>query len=134
MKNLAPTAAFLIVLFILLGCQKNDRSQTCIKGRVVAHRCMGTIIQVIEGDFDPSLVTPKWRDTLKLQKGEPAPEISNVFKLRNPCKHLLDEGDEFHFKMLPGETENTCAYCLTLDLIPPSSANGIVICEEALPK
>ncbi len=108
------------------GCKKSQ----CLKGKIVAAKCMGTIVQITDGKFDASLVTSKWKDSLRAEAAEPAPELSNVFRLINPCKYALKEGDEIYFTIKTGEKEEGCASCMAYDLKPPSNSNAITICTE----
>ena len=115
------------------ACKKNNEKKACLQGKVILTRCMGTVIQITSGVYDPSLVTPKWRDTLKMKAGEATIEYENVFQLINPCNHQLAQGDEIFFAMIE-EEEKTCAMCLAADLIPPSQKNAISLCAEASDK
>ena len=52
----------------------------------------------------------------------------------NPCKHTLREEDEFYFTIKAGEANDTCAYCLALDILLPPRANAITICAGTTSK
>jgi hypothetical protein len=64
MKTIKLPFALLLTTLLFFACQKNEGLEICLKGKVIATRCMGTIVQITEGNFDASLVTAKWRDSL----------------------------------------------------------------------
>ena len=115
------------------ACKKNNEKKNCLQGKVILTRCMGTVVQITSGVYDPSIVTPKWRDTLKMKAGEATIEYENVFQLVNPCNHQLVQGDEIHF-MIKEEEEKTCAMCFAADLIAPPQKNAISLCADASDK
>jgi hypothetical protein len=119
-----------VVLFIVVTEKKACKKSECLKGKVVAVKCMGTVIQITDGKFDPSLVAAKWKDSLKVQGGETVPELSNVFRLKNPCKFTFKEGEEISFTINNEEKEEACATCMAYDLMPPSKNIAISMCSE----
>ncbi len=129
-------ASLALIVIGQSSCEKSKNTQAnCLRGKVVASKCMGTVIQITEGNFDPSLVTAKWRDTLLIQSGQQPPEFSNVFKLINPCDHQdLTEGKEFYFTIKTHTEAEKCNYCLAYDIAPPSSKLSVAICSSGTVK
>jgi hypothetical protein len=127
MKILIAFAIILLLAKEKKACKKNE----CLKGRVVTTKCMGTVIQITDGKFDASLVTAKWKDSLKTEAGESTPELNNVFRLANPCKLNLKEGDEILFTISTTEKDEPCATCMAFDLKPPTKKAAIVLCNES---
>jgi hypothetical protein len=126
MKLLTGFAIILLFAAEKKACNKSE----CLIGRVVAKKCMGTVIQITDGKFDESLVTPKWKDSLRTEAGESVPELTNVFVVSNPCNLNLKEGDVISFTIGSTGKDEPCATCMAFDLKPPAKKNAITLCER----
>jgi len=80
---------------------------------VVKGICMNYVIQVLDPDFDSSLIELNWTNEFS--------DISytNVFALGSVCDFPedIDEGDEFNF-IIDNSKQNNCAVCLAYSPTP----------------
>ena len=108
---------YLFVIFFLLGCSKNNPDkelEISYKGKLVVKGiCMNYVIQVLDLDFDSSLLELNWTNEFS--------DISytNVFALGSVCDFPedIDEGDEFNF-IIDNSKENNCPVCLAYSPTP----------------
>ena len=108
---------YLFALLLLLSCSKNNPEnelEDTYKGKLVVKGiCMNYVIQVLDPDFDSSLIELNWTNEFS--------DISytNVFALGSVCDFPedIDEGDEFSF-IIDNSKENNCAVCLAYSPTP----------------
>jgi hypothetical protein len=116
------TAFFLILVFSFsvsaFQCKKNNNSYAgeCIKGRLIDALCGNIIVQVIDGDYNPSLVVNNWHDP---QSGN---TYDKVFAVSNFCDISgIIKGQEFNFHFEAGTALNTCPVCAAIRPLPPKA-------------
>jgi hypothetical protein len=108
---------YLFALLFLLSCSKNNSDtelESSYKGKLVVKGiCMNYVIQVLDSDFDSSLIELNWINEFS--------DISytNVFALGSVCDFPedIDEGDEFNF-IIDNSKDNNCAVCLAYSPTP----------------
>jgi hypothetical protein len=108
---------YLFALLFLLSCSKNNPDselEISYKGKLVVKGiCMNYVIQVLDSDFDSSLIELNWTNEFS--------DISytNVFALGSVCDFPedIDEGDEFNF-IIDNSKDNNCAVCLAYSPTP----------------
>ena len=108
---------YLFALLFLLSCSKNisdSELESSYKGKLVVKGiCMNYVIQVLDSDFDSSLIELNWINEFS--------DISytNVFALGSVCDFPedIDEGDEFNF-IIDNSKDNNCAVCLAYSPTP----------------
>jgi hypothetical protein len=108
---------YLFALLFLLSCSKNNSDselESSYKGKLVVKGiCMNYVIQVLDSDFDSSLIELNWINEFS--------DISytNVFALGSVCDFPedIDEGDEFNF-IIDNFKNNNCAVCLAYSPTP----------------
>ena len=108
---------YLFALLFLLSCAKNNPDtelEISYKGKLVVKGiCMNYVIQVLDSDFDSSLIELNWTNEFS--------DISytNVFALGSVCDFPedIDEGDEFNF-IIDNSKDNNCAVCLAYSPTP----------------
>ena len=108
---------YLFALLFFLSCSKNNSDselESSYKGKlVVMGICMNYVIQVLDSDFDSSLIELNWTNEFS--------DISytNVFALGSVCDFPedIDEGDEFNF-IIDNSKDNNCAVCLAYSPTP----------------
>ncbi len=108
---------YLFALLFLLSCSKNNSDselESSYKGKLVVKGiCMNYVIQVLDSDFDSSLIELNWTNEFS--------DISytNVFALGSVCDFPedIDEGDEFNF-IIDNSKDNNCAVCLAYSPTP----------------
>jgi hypothetical protein len=108
---------YLFALLFLLSCSKNNPEnelEDTYKGKLVVKGiCMNYVIQVLDPDFDSSLIELNWTNEFS--------DISytNVFALGSVCDFPedIDEGDEFNF-IIDNSKQNNCAVCLAYSPTP----------------
>jgi len=108
---------YLFALLFLLSCSKNNPEnelENTYKGKLVVKGiCMNYVIQVLDPNFDSSLIESNWINEFS--------DISyaNVFALESICDFPedIDEGDEFSF-IIDNSKENNCAVCLAYSPTP----------------
>lgn len=108
---------YLFALLFLLSCSKNNSEnelEDTYRGKLVVKGiCMNYVIQVLDPDFDSSLIELNWTNEFS--------DISytNVFALGSVCDFPedIDEGDEFNF-IIDNSKQNNCAVCLAYSPTP----------------
>jgi len=108
---------YLFALLFILSCSKNNSDselESSYKGKLVVKGiCMNYVIQVLDSDFDSSLIELNWINEFS--------DISytNVFALGSVCDFPedIDEGDEFNF-IIDNSKDNNCAVCLAYSPTP----------------
>ena len=108
---------YLFALLFLLSCSKNNSDtelESSYKGKLVVKGiCMNYVIQVLDSNFDSSLIELNWTNEYS--------DISytNVFALGSVCDFPedIDEGDEFNF-IIDNFKNNNCAVCLAYSPTP----------------
>jgi hypothetical protein len=108
---------YLFALLFLLSCSKNNSDselESSYKGKLVVKGiCMNYVIQVLDSNFDSSLIELNWTNEFS--------DISytNVFALGSVCDFPedIDEGDEFNF-IIDNSKDNNCAVCLAYSPTP----------------
>tara|TARA_B100000678_G_scaffold241961_1_gene213100 strand:+ start:62 stop:433 length:372 start_codon:yes stop_codon:yes gene_type:complete len=108
---------YLFALLFILSCSKNNSDselESSYKGKLVVKGiCMNYVIQVLDSDFDSSLIELNWTNEFS--------DISytNVFALGSVCDFPedIDEGDEFNF-IIDNSKDNNCAVCLAYSPTP----------------
>ena len=108
---------YLFALLFLLSCSKNNSDtelESSYKGKLVVKGiCMNYVIQVLDSDFDSSLIELNWINEFS--------DISytNVFALGSVCDFPedIEEGDEFNF-IIDNFKNNNCAVCLAYSPTP----------------
>lgn len=108
---------YLFALLFLLSCSKKNPDTelgSSYKGKLVVKGiCMNYVIQVLDPDFDSSLIELNWTNEFS--------DISytNVFALGSVCDFPedIDEGDEFNF-IIDNSKQNNCAVCLAYSPTP----------------
>ena len=108
---------YLFALLLLLSCSKNNSDselESSYKGKLVVKGiCMNYVIQVLDSDFDSSLIELNWINEFS--------DISytNVFALGSVCDFPedIEEGDEFNF-IIDNFKNNNCAVCLAYSPTP----------------
>ena len=108
---------YLFARLFLLSCSKNNSDselESSYKGKLVVKGiCMNYVIQVLDSDFDSSLIELNWTNEFS--------DISytNVFALGSVCDFPedIDEGDEFNF-IIDNSKDNNCAVCLAYSPTP----------------
>ena len=108
---------YLFALLFLLSCSKNNSDselESSYKGKLVVKGiCMNYVIQVLDSDFDSSLIELNWTNEFS--------DISytNVFALGSVCDFPdnIEEGDDFNF-IIDNSKDNNCAVCLAYSPTP----------------
>ena len=108
---------YLFALLFILSCSKKNSDselESSYKGKLVVKGiCMNYVIQVLDSDFDSSLIELNWTNEFS--------DISytNVFALGSVCDFPedIDEGDEFNF-IIDNSKDNNCAVCLAYSPTP----------------
>ncbi len=108
---------YLFALLLLLSCSKNNPEnelEDTYRGKLVVKGiCMNYVIQVLDPDFDSSLIELNWTNEFS--------DIlyTNVFALGSICDFPedIDEGDEFNF-IIDNSKQNNCAVCLAYSPTP----------------
>ncbi len=108
---------YLFALLFILSCSKKNSDselESSYKGKLVVKGiCMNYVIQVLDSDFDSSLIELNWINEFS--------DISytNVFALGSVCDFPedIDEGDEFNF-IIDNSKDNNCAVCLAYSPTP----------------
>ena len=100
----------LTILFLLnLTCNKSDvASVNCVKAKLVLQGiCMNYVIQIVEGNVDPSLYEATWVNPMSNVT------YQNVFGLASICTFpsTIKEGDEFYFNIPKNPVTQTCPQC-----------------------
>ncbi len=87
----------LTMCFVLVSCSKEESTilePGQFKGKLVLKGiCMNYVIQMVDGDLDPSLYEKQWIHPTDEQT------YTNVFALESVCTfpNTIEEGDEFFF-------------------------------------
>jgi len=108
---------YLFALLFLLSCSKNNSDselESSYKGKLVVKGiCMNYVIQVLDSDFDSSLIELNWTNEFS------GISFTNVFALGSVCDfpENIDEGDEFNF-IIDNSKDNNCAVCLAYSPTP----------------
>ena len=108
---------YLFALLFLLSCSKNNSDtelESSYKGKLVVKGiCMNYVIQVLDSDFDSSLIELNWTNEFS------GISFTNVFALGSVCDfpENIEEGDEFNF-IIDNSKNNNCAVCLAYSPTP----------------
>ena len=108
---------YLFALLFLLSCSKNSPDtelESSYKGKLVVKGiCMNYVIQVLDSDFDSSLIELNWTNEFS------GISFTNVFALGSVCDfpENIEEGDEFNF-IIDNSKNNNCAVCLAYSPTP----------------
>jgi hypothetical protein len=109
-----------IILVFMLGsgimCQPKQVTVPTLKGKLVLNRaCSNFVIQVLEGNIEPSKIDALWKDTVNDST------YINVFAVANRCTFPsgLAEGDTIIFALDPNPQPQTCAICQIYYPTPP---------------
>lgn len=108
---------YLFALLFLLSCSKNNSDtelESSYKGKLVVKGiCMNYVIQVLDSNFDSSLIELNWTNEFS------GISFTNVFALGSVCDFPedIDEGDEFNF-IIDNFKNNNCAVCLAYSPTP----------------
>ncbi len=108
---------YLFALLFLLSCSKNSPDtelESSYKGKLVVKGiCMNYVIQVLDSDFDSSLIELNWTNEFS------GITFTNVFALGSVCDfpENIEEGDEFNF-IIDNSKNNNCAVCLAYSPTP----------------
>ena len=112
---------FSFVIITGFTCRKDEFLTGCLKGIVVDNYCANIIIQVTEGNYDPSLVNQTWEDPLT------GMTYNNVFTVRNYCEVQADgiqDGQTISFRIGEEGLNNSCVTCMGIR--PTPSRQNIV--------
>jgi hypothetical protein len=116
-------AAALLLTATGFQCEKNENVTPCLKAKVIDALCGDIILQIIEGQYDPRLVSSTWTDS---QSGA---AYSNVFAVANYCEFLgsgAQKGDTVSFRFSPTPANNSCFICLATRPTPDKKNNIIL--------
>tara|TARA_B100000809_G_scaffold189260_1_gene187767 strand:- start:241 stop:612 length:372 start_codon:yes stop_codon:yes gene_type:complete len=108
---------YLFALLFLLSCSKNNSDtelESSYKGKLVVKGiCMNYVIQVLDSNFDSSLIELNWINEFS------GISFTNVFALGSVCDfpENIEEGDEFNF-IIDNSKNNNCAVCLAYSPTP----------------
>jgi len=108
---------YLFALLFLLSCSKNNSDtelESSYKGKLVVKGiCMNYVIQVLDSNFDFSLIELNWTNEFS------GISFTNVFALGSVCDfpENIEEGDEFNF-IIDNFKNNNCAVCLAYSPTP----------------
>jgi hypothetical protein len=108
---------YLFALLFLLSCSKNNSDselESSYKGKLVVKGiCMNYVIQVLDSNFDSSLIELNWINEFS------GISFTNVFALGSVCDfpENIEEGDEFNF-IIDNFKNNNCAVCLAYSPTP----------------
>jgi hypothetical protein len=108
---------YLFALLFLLSCSKNNSDselESSYKGKLVVKGiCMNYVIQVLDSNFDSSLIELNWTNEFS------GISFTNVFALGSVCDfpENIEEGDEFNF-IIDNFKNNNCAVCLAYSPTP----------------
>ncbi len=111
----------IVLTFFVLSafqCHRPTAAAPCFKAKLQKKAiCMNYTLSVVEGNIDPSMVEPTWKDP------NTGIEYNNAFGLGNPCDFpaSIAEGDEFYFEI--GGTDNNCAVCQAYYPTPSKKLN-----------
>ena len=108
---------YLFALLFLLSCSKNNSDtelESSYKGKLVVKGiCMNYVIQVLDSNFDSSLIELNWTNEFS------GISFTNVFALGSVCDfpENIEEGYEFNF-IIDNFKNNNCAVCLAYSPTP----------------
>lgn len=113
-------------LFMGFSCEKNDEvPSACLKGKLVLKGiCMNYVIELVEGNIDPSLFEKQWINPMTKV------EYKNVFGLASICTfpENIVEGQEFYFSVLDKPDTTVCIQCKAYSPVPDKKLH-ISICK-----
>ncbi len=115
-----------LCLLSALSCEKNEQlASPCLKGKLVLKGiCMNYVIELVEGNIDPSLVEKLWVNPMTKT------EYKNVFALGSICTfpETIAEGQEFYFSILDKPDTSVCVQCKAYSPVPDKMLH-ISICK-----
>ncbi len=118
--------ALTLFIFIGLSCEKNvEVPKVCLKGKLVLKGiCMNYVIEVVEGNIDPSFFEKQWINPMTKV------EYKNVFGLASICTfpENIIEGQEFYFSVLDKPDTSVCIQCKAYSPVPDKKLY-ITICN-----
>lgn len=118
--------SLLTMFLVLSSCSRkelNDCESEVFKGKLALKGiCMNYVIQLVDGDLDPSLYEKQWTNPFDEQT------YTNIFALESVCTFpsSIEEGDEFFF-VIKKETQN-CAVCEAYSPTP-NKRISIKVCD-----
>jgi len=119
MKN-----SFLVVLLLGFLAFKKTNNDAIIKGKLVHRSCASIVVQVLDANFY-SLGQSSW------QQSPSKPVYQHVFKVDDNCSFpLMEEGQEFTFKVLNNNTDRGNCYVCALFDNPPAKTQHIAVINK----